>query len=195
MNFNEWRKRYDTLTFAEQQEYHNHLEALYPDQAHYDYNAAAHVFGLVNPKTVAEAGTWKANLAYQILGSNETITNWDAYELCPNAVLKTVCKDARLQYQTLTRFDWWNDVTIDADLFLATHFIEHLSWQHLQEMVAAVNSPNIYFEAPLTDIGEQWQDFHGTHKLTVGWDEITALMQSKGYTLVNINNHCKLYRK
>ena len=192
MNFNEWRVNYDQLDFAQQQEYHNHLEALYPEQAHYNLSAAKEAIAIVNPLTIAEAGTWKANLANEILKNNTTITDWKAYELCPNAILKKACNDPRLSYQEINKFDWW-DKDIFCDMFIATHFIEHLSNEHLKELLSSVKSKSVYLEAPISDGGDNWDNYDGTHKLTCGWSGVTELM--KGYKLVSIDQYCKLYMK
>jgi hypothetical protein len=194
-NFNEWRNKYDTLTFEEQRLYHNHLEELYPEQAHYDLASAKIAFEHVKPLTVVEAGAWKANLAAIILNENATIEQWQAIELSTNAINKTLCKDDRFSYIDINRFDWWNEMQFEQDLFLATHFIEHLSGEHLTALINAINTKAVYFEAPITNAGEAWNDFHGTHKLHFGWDIINSLFTIKGYNVVNITNHCKLYIK
>jgi hypothetical protein len=195
MTFNDWRQQYDSMTFEQQQDYHDHLEGLYPDQAHYDIEAAAHVMAWLKPLTVIEAGAWKGNLAQTILSVDPTIYSWEAYELCPAAVRKTVCKDVRFIYRDFNRFDWWNVKPIVCDLFLATHFIEHLSFAHLSEMVKAISAKHIYFEAPLTEMGENWSDFHGTHKLEVGWNRVAELLAEKGYKKIDITHHCKLFER
>lgn len=177
MNFNEWRQRYDQMTFEQQQDYHDYLEGLYPDQAHYNLEAAKKVFDWLKPHSVIEAGTWKA------------------YELCPAAIAKTVCNDERFAYQQITRFDWWNKQPLVCDLFLATHFIEHLSFDHLQELIKAISAKHIYFEAPLTENGESWDGFFGTHKLEVGWQKVAEVLAVKGYKRIDITSHCKLYER
>jgi hypothetical protein len=35
--FDTWRKNYDSMTIQQQVEYHNELEAKYPEQAHFNY--------------------------------------------------------------------------------------------------------------------------------------------------------------
>ena len=195
MDFNQWRKSYDSMTFEQQQDYHDYLEGLYPDQAHYDLEAARKVFDWLQPKSVIEAGTWKGNLAADILGRNPDIYTWKAYELCPAAMARTVCHDDRFKYQTFNRFDWWNREPLVCDLFLATHFIEHLSFAHFAEMARAIKAKHIYFEAPLTDGGENWDGFFGTHKLEVGWNRVSEVMNLQGYKRIDITAQCKLFEK
>jgi hypothetical protein len=195
MNFNQWRQDYDTLTFEQQQDYHDHLESLYPGQAHYDLDAAKKVFDWLQPKSVMEAGTWKADLAKEILRHHPDIYFWKGYELCPAAMKKTVCQDERFIYANLTRFDWWNIEPIVCDLFLATHFIEHLSFEHFQQLARALKCKHVYFEAPLSEYGENWEGYHGTHKLPVGWQTVSDVMNLEGYKRIDISAYCKLYEK
>jgi hypothetical protein len=195
MDFNQWRGQYDTLTFEQQQEYHSELEALYPDQAHYDLDAAKKAFEIVKPAWVIEAGAWKGNLAAEILSKSDCISQWYAFELCPAAIARTVCNDVRFRYASFNTFNWWVNNPLVCDLFIATHFIEHLSFAHLSEMIKSVKSKHIYFEAPLTDSGENWDNFHGTHKLEVGWSRVSEWLLLHGYKKIDITNHCKLFER
>jgi hypothetical protein len=194
MTFDQWRDSYDSMTFEQQQDYHDHLEGMYPDQAHYDQESAEKIFRWLQPNSVIEAGAWKGNLADHIL-HREAIQTWKAIELCPAAIKKTVCHDERFSYQPISRFDWWNEKPIVCDLFLATHFIEHLRFTHLQELVKAISAKHIYFEAPLTSNGESWEGYHGTHKLEVGWNGVADLLAAKGFKMVDITHHCKLFER
>ncbi len=192
-DFNDWRNRYETLTFAEQVEYHNYLESLYPVQAHYDIEAFKKAIEIAKPLTVTEAGAWKANLADAILQSNGVIQTWHGIELSTAAIEKTACKHSKFSYLPISRFDWWNEMRITSDLFFATHFIEHLSNTHFIELISSVESNYIYFEAPLSYEGNEWDDFLGTHKLTYGWNEIKRLLIN--YDVFSITHECKLYKR
>ncbi len=192
-NFNDWRNRYDSLTFQEQVEYHNHLESLYPNQAHYDLNAFQKVLEISKPKTIIEAGVWKANLADIILRENKDIESWRGIEISSSAIEKTACKDFRFTYAEINSFDWWKKLDLSSDLFFATHFIEHISNKHFEQLVNAIKSPYVYFEAPLSDQGDEWDVFLGTHKLNIGWDGVKKIM--KNYQEIEITPICKLYYK
>ena len=193
--FDQWRKDYESMTFEQQQDYHDHLESLYPDQAHYDLESAVKIFNWLKPKSVIEGGTWKGNLAKTILHDYPEVQSWLGYELCPAAIRKTVCNDGRFGYAVLNRFDWWNRGPIVCDLFLATHFIEHLSFDHFKELAKALKCKHVYSEAPLTETGESWDGYEGTHNLPIGWMQVSELMKFHGYNRIDITHYCKLYER
>lgn len=189
--FNEWRENYDKLTIEEQKDYHNYLEINYPNQAHYDLNFAIKVFDIVNPKKVTEAGGWKGNLA-DILLKKYNIESWVNIELCENAIKNSVCKDERFKNINPNTFDWWKNSFYDG-FFIATHFIEHLSNDHFIQLADSLCACEyIYFEAPITNEGEKWIDFEGTHKLELGWNDIKYIL--KNHEIIIENQYCKLYK-
>jgi hypothetical protein len=53
--------------------------------------------------------------------------------------------------------------------------------------------PLIYFEAPLSNEGENWENYIGTHKLTYGWNKVNEIMLSKGYYVKNDFGYGKIY--
>ena len=178
--FNEWRENYTSLTLKEQVDYHNELESKYPNQAHYDLDFALKVFDIVNPKDVTEAGGWKGDLANVML-NRYNIESWKNIEICKNAIDNTNCKDARYSYFMPKSFDWF-DSKLYKGLFLATHFIEHLSNEHFEQLAEyCAGVPLIYFESPLSNEGESWDGYIGTHKLNYGWDKVNEIMKSKCY--------------
>lgn len=191
MTFNEWRNNYNDLTIDEQIAYHNYLETQYPDQAHYDLQFAINVFELVKPKVITESGGWKGDLAVEMFKRFE-IDQWTNIEICQNAIDNSKCKNPNFKNIRPKNFNWFKTIKLKG-LFLATHFIEHLSNEHFNELAIALQKNEfIYFEAPLTNEGEDWIDFHGTHKLTYGWNEIKKLFPL--HEIILENNHCKLFK-
>jgi hypothetical protein len=190
--FNEWREKYTSLTLKEQVDYHNELEAQYPNQAHYDLDFAIKVFDIVNPKDVTEAGGWKGDLANVML-NRYNIESWKNIEICKNAIDNTNCKDARHSYFMPKSFDWFNS-KLYKGLFLATHFIEHLSNEHFDKLIKSLsNVEYVYFEAPLNDEPQNWINFEGTHKLEYGWNQIKEKFVT--HEVIIENNGCKLFKK
>jgi hypothetical protein len=195
MTFDKWREDYDMLTFAEQVAYHNELEVRYPHQAHFNLDAAKAAIQIANPKKIIEAGCWKADLAAEILKTNSVITHWQGIEICSNAKERTVCNDPRFFYRDVESFTWWNSIGMVCDLFIATHFCEHLSTQHFDELAHSLKSKYVYFEIPISEHGEEWNGYHGTHKLPLGWRHVIAIMGLNDYTHTDIAQHCKLFTK
>lgn len=176
--FDKWREGYDSMSFAEQVKYHNEIEHQYPEQAHYNYNNIKGI--LYRGATILEFGTWKADLA-QIAIIEFGLKSWKGIEICSNAIALTRCNHQQFSYIQPKRFDWWLEELPYSDITIATHFIEHLSNKHFEQLVSALKSPLVYFEAPLTDGGEDWAGYIGTHKLEYGWDKVNVLMNGRGY--------------
>jgi hypothetical protein len=191
MTFNEWRENYNDLTSDQQVAYYNYLETQYPNQAHFDLQFAIDVFQLVKPNIVTEAGGWKGDLANEMF-SRFSIDKWKNIEICQNAIDNTKCKNDKFINFKPENFNWFNSVKIEG-LFLATHFIEHLSNEHFNELANALQKNEyIYFEAPLTDEGENWVDYFGTHKLFYGWNDIKK--QFPKHEIILENKICKLFK-
>ncbi len=130
--FDKWRERYDTMTIDEQITYHNELEARYPEQNHYNYDNVKEALLLCNNAVVLEFGTWKGDLAKQAL-QDFNLSGWYGIEICEAAIRSTKCKE--VNYIKPTKFDWFTDKrTIKADIIIATHFIEHLSNDHFEQL-------------------------------------------------------------
>jgi cyclopropane fatty-acyl-phospholipid synthase-like methyltransferase len=180
MTFNEWRDKYSKMSYDEQVKYHNLIEEQYPDQAHYTYDNVKQV--LSDGIKVLEFGCWKADLAARaILEYN--IKEWKGVEICTTAIEKTKCTANNFKYIVPKKFDWFNTkVKPKCDVIIATHFIEHLSNEHFEQLAEyCAGVPLIYFESPLSNEGESWDGYIGTHKLNYGWDKVNEIMKSKGY--------------
>jgi hypothetical protein len=191
--FDQWRERYDKMTIDEQIAYHNELEARYPEQNHYNYDKVKEALCLVKPNfTVLEFGTWKGDLAKQAF-KDFSIIDWYGIEICESAIKSTKCD--KVKYIKPTRFDWFNDKrTIKADVIIATHFIEHLSNDHFKQLANYCKGVKyIHFESPLTDEGNEWDGYEGTHKLTIGWNKINDIMKENGYKLIINHPESKTY--
>ena len=178
------------MTLDEQIRYHNDLEARFPEQNHYSYDKVKEALSLVNNPVVLEFGTWKGDLAKQAF-ADFNIKQWHGIEICEAAIASTKC--SMVNYIRPGRFDWFaGPRTIQADIIIATHFIEHLSNEHFEQLVGyCYGVPIIHFESPLTNQGNEWDGYIGTHKLTIGWDNITELM--KGYQLIINHPESKTY--
>lgn len=194
--FDEWRNRYEAMTLEEQVAYHNELEKKYPDQAHYHLEWVKQAFSCLNTEQavfkprVLEFGAWKGDLAEEIIKSG-LVSHWFGIEICDNAIKNTHCKRPEFTYHKPIRFDWWNSESLyhlkelmNYDIIIATHFIEHLSNQHFEQLINFCDTvPVVYFEAPLSNEGQKWDGYEGTHKLEYGWNQVIEIMQKHGYEL------------
>jgi hypothetical protein len=183
--FDQWRENYDKLTLAQQIAYHNELEARYPEQNHFNYENVKEAFKGFQPDMpidVLEFGTWKGDLALKCF-EDFNIDCWFGIEICEAAIVGTKCRE--VDYYRPSRFDWFNEPrVILADIIVATHFIEHLSNEHFEALAKHCKGVGVvHFEAPLTDEGNEWNGFEGTHKLTYGWTKVIELMGAQGFKL------------
>ena len=190
MTFNEWREKYGTLSLDEQVQYHNVIETQYPEQAHYTYDNVKKV--LYKGATVLEFGTWKADLAQKAI-IEFNLSKWQGIEICSNAIEKTRCTLKEFSYIKPDKFDWWVNPLPNSDIIIATHFIEHLSNEHFEQLVKVLKAKYIYFEAPLTEVGEDWAGYVGTHKLKYGWNDVNKLMAEQGYKITHDFIEGKIY--
>jgi hypothetical protein len=183
-DFDLWRTLYSELTTEDQVEYYNLIEKHYPSQSHYTYNNVNEAIKIAQPKIVLEFGPWKGDMACRAMEEFPFIEEWTGIEICSAAIENTLCKNPKLKYIFPEKFDWFAEPrTIDADFIVATHFIEHLSNEHFDQLINYCNGAKyIYFEAPMSNISNNWSGYGGTHKLEYGWNKIIELMSN--YTLI-----------
>jgi 2-polyprenyl-3-methyl-5-hydroxy-6-metoxy-1,4-benzoquinol methylase len=194
--FDTWRKNYDSMTIQQQIEYHNELEAKYPEQAHFNYENVKILLDMSkkNP-SVLEFGIWKADLC-EIALKDYQIKSWTGIEICESAIQKTKCKSPKLKYIMPDKFDWFkHDERPKCDVVIATHFIEHLSDEHFVDLANYCKGvPLIYFEAPLSENGQNWNGYFGTHKLNLGWSQVIQIMANNGFEVVHHLNQGKIFK-
>lgn len=191
--FDNWRNKYETMSIQEQVEYHNDLEVRYPEQAHYNYEQvkiALELIKSINEASVLEFGCWKGDLANKSILEYPNIKSWKGIEICENAIQKTNCKLKEFEYIIPKDFNWFeNTIRPECDLIIATHFIEHISDNHFDNLIKYCEGVKyIYFEAPLHDISNNWDGYIGTHKLTYGWNTIIEKMKSIGYSELKMHD-------
>ena len=202
--FDQWREKYESMTYEEQLDYHDSIESRFPEQAHYNYEQVRNALLLAGDNiNVLEFGCWKGDMAARALEEFPTIKHWTGIEICRAAIEKTRCKSEKFKYFFPQQFDWFQSdpapltigvnteiagrasVSFNANIILATHFIEHLSNPHFEALANfCVGAEWIYFEAPLMDVDREWHGYEGTHKLNYGWNNIIRIFSEKGYELI-----------
>ncbi len=198
--FDWWREQYDTLTPEENIEIGDQLEAKYPGQASFNFKNLQSVFKQRHQLTVLEIGGWKGELAkacFETWGT-ETILSWHNIDMCEAAVKKTIPMgefpySARFPYE----FDWFakEQRKQKYDVCISAHTIEHLSDQHLVQLISYISGiPIVMFEAPIAMDGQKWDGYFGTHKLEMGWNTINKLMEGEGYEVEKLNDWSFIYK-
>lgn len=194
-SFDEWRNLYDDMTYRDQVDYYNEIEKLYPEQAHYQYNDVRKALEMCPASpTILEFGCWKGDLAQRAI-PEFNVKSWKGVEICEGAIKNTHCNRKEFSYIFPDKFDWFADPrTEEADIIIATHFIEHLSNEHFEKLLDYCKGVKlIHFEAPLNDAGQGWAGYGGTHILGYGWNKITELMADRGYKVAKTYNGSRTY--
>lgn len=197
--FNKWRELYDDLTNEEQRDFANECEERFPTQTHFTKSNFETLFAGRKNVSVLEVGGWKGELAEHCI-SNYDIKYWRNIEFCTEAVRKGFKNSDKYIAVCPNEFDWFLQLEMNLgllyDVFVCTHTIEHLSDDHLMALLSHVSHiPTILLEAPITDDGEDFHDYFGTHKLASGWNWITGLMIARGYTCTKINDRCRIFQR
>lgn len=187
LDWDAWRNAYPTLTYAEQQAFHSDLYAQHPNQRHYNERLVAAAIKRVQPTTVIELGGWDGELAHAMLNQYPTIEEWTNVEVCREAARAGDGINPRYHAPILN--DWYWTHTWEADLFIASHTIEHLTAEHLDRTIAATKAQALFLDAPLQDEGLTWRGSTTTHILNIGWRDVTQLCARHGYQLATATTH------
>lgn len=191
--WDEWRARTATMTYLEQQAFYDIVTRNWPEQAHFDRPTAEKELGGIAPKDVLELGGWRGDLAAFILSSDagRTIHQWVNVDIAPQLVSMQRCEDIR--YRLVIPQTWFWKTTIEDvfDCAVATHFIEHLTLEQfiliLEKLRCMEKVKTIYFESPLTETGEGWAGYYGSHILPIGWGEVRRLIEVGGWRVEQVS--------
>lgn len=179
IDWNEWRDRYDTLTFAKQQSFYDRVYEEYPEQARFDVDALMALLQLVpGEPTIVELGGWNGGFAAEILRRDRRIRSWTNHEISELAVRDSACADPR--YYGIVLHDWYWAHRHDADVLVASHVVEHLRLVDVVRAILATDCRFMYLQAPLEDRPTSWHNYRGSHILEVGWDGLTAAIEETG---------------
>ena len=194
--FNRWRNEYDRYSFAKQKQIYNALEVKYPDQQKFTTEEISNFLKDIKNLKILEIGGWKGELASKILSQNENIISWDNYEICSNAVEKTVCTDKRYKPILLKDFPWNLNIFGNYNVCILSHVIEHIKENQLKLFFDKIYRCNyIYIEAPIKENRKDvnWNNYGGTHILECGWNDIDKMLSN--YIGAKINDNIKTYKR
>lgn len=179
--WDDWRSRYQTLTVADHQAAYDDAFDADRDQRRFDADTLRRLLDRIGePVSVIELGGWDGELAKTVLAStNGQVKRWRNYEISPKAVEATVCDDRRYQAYAENRFYW--DARRRADLFVASHVIEHLSLADVRRTLDATSCRYVFLQAPLEPGPTDWRGYDGGHVLEVGWDGLDHELAARGF--------------
>jgi len=187
--FDQWRENYDSMSSDEQIKFYNEIEKYYPEQKSFTLKYYDYLFANYQDVDVVEIGGWKGELADYCL-KKYPIKSWINYDITTEALNKSVCKDTRYKVKAVS-FNWMDSETIESDVCLASHVIEHLSDNDLRKLIQCIKSKVILFEAPIKKGLNDWTGYPGTHILKMGWDQIDTMFQKKIY----LGEDARLYER
>jgi hypothetical protein len=178
IDFNTWRARYDTMTFAEHQAFNQQVADRYPEQQSWDAAACEAFLRTHRPRLVAEVGGWDGALAARMLERLDDIDRWVNYDITD---VPQVCVDRRYVRCLLERWPWQH--TITADALVLSHVAEHMRATQLAALLKRWRVHHVYLDVPVEAAPPNWHGYSGTHILEVGRDGLQALAEQAGYTV------------
>ena len=206
-DFDRWRERYDEMTYEDHKGFAQAVVKQYPNQKHWDRDWVMTFFkwvaGKIGPEgftRVLEIGGYDGGLARHVMNGNGQIVWWTNVEM---VTVPRVCKDIR--YEVVVPQTWiWEDAGAKAwkySTLVLSHVLEHLRFRDVAKLVEMVATKCnwIYVDAPipLGRDGADWNGYHGTHILEVGWGRVDNLMEIHGYRPVidgpSIGGYVKFY--
>jgi hypothetical protein len=174
-----YRRQYDTMSFADHQAFYARVASDYPDQSYGSVSLMQLFLAGCDAKTIVEIGGWDGSCAAQLLRLRPTLESWVNYEI---AKVQHVCNDPRYRGVTLT--DWlWKSGPVQADAFIASHVLEHLSLEHLEALLGVLDCRYAYVDVPLFDQPFDWMAGLTTHKLPLSIHEFDALLERYGWVI------------
>lgn len=181
INWDGWRQQYSEMTFRDQQAFYRQVAQEHPDQQHFDVLEAEAAFSRIGiyGMTVVEMGGWDGALAETLIG-HFPIVRWQNYDIV--AVYPQVCDDPR--YKRIVLGDWFWNQPRSADVFVATHTIEHITGGELAKLFDCLDCEYVYLESPLKADGQSWAGYVGSHILELGWRQVDGLLVERGYELI-----------
>jgi len=194
--FNEWRRKYDGMSYDSQVAAHRKFWMDYPQQVQFNAEEILIFFLFVRLSSwkvtgdvfhnVLELGGWKGEMAKHVLSQFPLIKKWHNIELCEDAIKESVCDSEKYSVEILPDFFWKADFNAESyDVLVLSHIVEHIK---ATEFVGILEKAKwvkyLYIDAPIADLTSEvdWTDYAGTHVLEIGWRDLHALILKQGFT-------------
>lgn len=183
MTFDEWRARYDQLTFEQHQAVNAEWALLYPVQRSFNEQACLRFLQQRQPRTVVEVGGWDGYLAGLMLPAVPSIESWTNYDITPN--VPQTCFDPA--YRRVVLDDWpWNR-QVCGDVLVASHVLEHMRAGEIERLLSAWTVDSVYLDVPVGAGVPVWERYHGSHILEIGADGLVGLLANQGFEPAEID--------
>lgn len=166
------------MPYSEHRVFYDRLALEHPEQNYYSLTLAREFFQWCEPDTVLELGGWDGGLAAEIL-PDSGIRSWLNYEI---AKVPQVCTD--LRYTRIVATNWlWELKLRPADAFVASHSLEHLTAEHLDMLLWALDAKFAYVDVPLFDVPHDWNGSSTTHALELSIVQFDEMWAWHGWTI------------
>lgn len=149
----QWRGKYRDMDYSAHQQANDAILGAHPNQAGYDAEAFDFCIGGLDHSggnlRVLEFGGWRGGLANHAL-SNFPIKSWDNYEISRLALEDPECISSRYTCFVPHKFVW-ESLALDAEIFVSSHAIEHISKEHLAKLFNWIPEcvKHLWLQAPL----------------------------------------------
>jgi hypothetical protein len=194
IDWDKWRREYETTTWEQQKVFYNQMWDEYPCQLCYCFDAITDFFIYINqhssgPGQILEFGGWQGHLAKDIWDLLPPGTEWHNYEVCQNAIDNSVIKE--LGYKAIMPTDFlWNypdEHFKDYKTIVASHSLEHITLDNFKALIKKLEHASfLYFDIPLYQtLGCKWKDYCGSHILDASWKDIMSILEEHGFTIIN----------
>ena len=198
MNWNEYRKRYPSLTFQEKKQLVEHWYHLYPKQAGY---AREKPFFLRcinkvikqtkrNNLSVIEYGGHDGGLADMVMKNHHHL-KWLNVDIIPHKFKKQL-ENYDYQEHILENEVWIEKPNLKIyDIFLSSATLEHISDEEIIQLFDYIRSQEIKYLILLITItpkGSNWKNYKGSHVLRTGSIGLKKMLSEQGYKLLENNS-------
>ena len=188
IDWNAWRAAYDDMSFAEQRDFYNEVFELHPEQDRYSVEHLEMLLEHIDAAVeIVELGGWAGAFAGAVMPGHPEIVRWRNYEISSEAVDASVFHSAR--YEPIALRDWYWNYEHSADVFIASHVLEHLKLRDVLATFDCTDARWLFLQVPLAEEAKDWNGYHGSHILGVGWEWLTEELEYRGYSYLPEISH------
>jgi len=178
IDFDKFRKDYNSMTFKEKAEFNREMIAQYPNQRYAHVENFKNTLERISPKPrVMELGCYDGYLADKC---RDQVFSWHGFDIVLPAFTIPTCMKFSLLYKPFWEVEFNPK---DYDAFVCSHTIEHFSDVELEKVIDKVKGIEyILIEAPIRPICNNWAEYDGAHVLEMGYEKVKELLS--GYQII-----------
>lgn len=194
IGWDHWRATYGTRTIEEESDFYDRVAVEHPEQQQWRKHADFTVEALEGVSSVVELGPWRGEFAAHALDRLPSIDSWHGLDICRWAVDNTRCTNPAYTPTVLADWPWDTDLPA-ADALVASHVLEHLSWEHLQALAAQFPKyGRLILDIPIPETEPRdWHGYRGSHMLEVAWADVDVLLAAVGFRLAASEGDARVY--